>query len=289
MAETGSSACPVDAAARDEWLRTAASQSDSTSPASPNFLPSVPSARSSSDEPHAVSTPYGTTLARPRFSKTRTLQLSHERQTSSIPRFLLQGESDSLAQTDGRHVSPNSQSDKPTVSDQGNWVYPSESQFYDALVRKHGVAKAPSQETMHNIVPIHNAVNERTWEEILHWERRVAASVTPRSEGLGDRSDCVEDTFSNPQLVSFRGDSQKLTPRARFKSLLGYQAPFDRHDWIVRRRTGEEIEYVIDFYSGKNSRHSGQAMPLSFYLDVRPKLNSLEGCRMRVMSFWGLA
>lgn len=125
------------------------------------------------------------------------------------------------------------------------------------------------------VVPIHNAVNERTWSEILGWE------------GLGK----AQAKEAMPKLVSFSGDSQKLTPRARWLSMLGYTKPFDRHDWVVERPSGERVEYVIDFYSGKGSAGgSGAApMPLSFYLDVRPKLNSFEGVRMRVSRFWGLS
>ena len=50
--------------------------------------------------------------------------------------------------------------------------------------------------------------------------------------------------------MSFSGDSKKLTPRARWRSLVGYETPFDRNDWIVDR-CGRRVEYVIDFYSGK--------------------------------------
>lgn len=75
-----------------------------------------------------------------------------------------------------------------------------------------------------------------------------------------------------------------LTPRARFNTFLGYQPPFDRHDWIVDR-CGQQVEYVIDFYIGKDEGKPDK--PLNFYLDVRPKLNSWEGWRMRfVRSFW---
>jgi cytochrome c heme-lyase len=66
---------------------------------------------------------------------------------------------------------------------------------------------------------------------------------------------------------------------------LGYTAPFDRHDWVVDR-CGTRIEYVIDFYAGKdNGKGDGK---LNFYLDVRPKLNTVEGVKMRVMRTFGL-
>ena len=123
---------------------------------------------------------------------------------------------------------------------------------------------------MATIVPIHNAVNERAWSEIKRWE----AAADPTSQS----------TCGGPKLVSFSGDSSKLTPRARWKGLVGYQSPFDRHDWIVERCGGEKVEYVIDFYSGKDDGvgfGGGGGKNLSFHLDVRPKLNSWEGWRMR--------
>ena len=98
--------------------------------------------------------------------------LSTERETSSIPR--LEGD---------------------------KWVYPSESQFFAAMARKN---HDPQTKDMKVIVPIHNAVNERTWYEILKWE-----------EGRGS------DACGGLRLVSFKGKSQELSPRARFKSLLG--------------------------------------------------------------------
>ena len=78
-----------------------------------------------------------------------------------------------------------------------------------------------------------------------------------------------------------------LSPRARVRALGGYQAPFDRHDWVVERCEGEKVEYVIDFYQGKSKGTSGPAGGLNFYLDVRPKLNSWEGWRMRGARFLG--
>jgi cytochrome c heme-lyase len=42
---------------------------------------------------------------------------------------------------------------------------------------------------------------------------------------------------------------------------------------------------MIDFYAGRDEGKVGKA--LNFYLDVRPKLNSWEGIKMRVARFWG--
>jgi cytochrome c heme-lyase len=141
--------------------------------------------------------------------------------------------------------------------------------FFDAMARKN---YAPQAADMAAIVPIHNAVNERAWKEIKTWEARFAGAAEANKRCGG------------PKLWSFAGDSKRLTPRARWNSLLGYQEPFDRHDWVVERCPGERVEYVIDFYAGKDE---GKGKGLNFYLDVRPKLNSWEGWKMRVGSLLG--
>lgn len=152
----------------------------------------------------------------------------------------------------------------PRAGVDANWVYPSQQQFFNAMKRKQW---DPQAEDMQSIVPIHNAVNERAWTEILRWEGK-----------LGDKC-------GGPKLVSFQGDSKKLTPKARLNNwFLGYQKPFDRHDWIVDR-CGTRVEYVIDFYEGKQL--PGMIGMPSFYLDVRPKVNSVEGVRMRVAQLFG--
>lgn len=87
-----------------------------------------------------------------------------------------------------------------------------------------------------------------------------------------------------PKLYSFLGLPKTLSPKARFNTILGYSAPFDRHDWVVDR-CGTKVEYVIDFYQGKGAGNG----KLNFYLDVRPKLNSLEGWKMRASKLVGLS
>ncbi|KAG2734989.1 hypothetical protein G9P44_001203 [Scheffersomyces stipitis] len=146
----------------------------------------------------------------------------------------------------------------PRTAAGSNWVYPSQKQFYDAMKRKKWNPEAKDMET---IVPIHNAVNERAWIHILNWERSNYDEAVKMCGGI--------------TLTSFKGDSKKLTPRAWINStFLGYQKPFDRHDWKIDR-CGKEIEYVIDFYGG-----AGKGA--SFYLDVRPKLNTWEGVKLRL-------
>jgi cytochrome c heme-lyase len=150
-------------------------------------------------------------------------------------------------------------------------VYPSEKQFFEAMKRKGFDAAAADMKT---VVPIHNAVNERAWAEILKWEAPYVAPVVKGGCGV-------------PRLHSFVGlGSATMSPKARINTLLGYTAPFDRHDWVVDR-CGTKVEYIIDFYSGR-SDGSG-AGKLNFYLDVRPKLNTWEGVKMRAMRAAGLA
>lgn len=264
-------ACPVDHKARAVWL----SQSDKPT-----------NSTTDSNSPP-------TKLQRP---------LSTDREISNIPRALpSHSEAPKSSQPPpspyapqppsqtASHAAP-SNSEGETGHDErtGNWIYPSERQFFEALVRKGTPTSAESAKdlatSVASIIPIHNAVNERAWAEILSWESR------------GPPSDPGSTKCGGPKLYSFRGlgtESQFRSPRARWNGLLGYQLPFDRHDWIVERCGGEKVEYVIDFYQGRTGRSpgSGPGGPdgkLSFFLDVRPKLNTYEGWRMRVGRFFGL-
>ncbi|KAL8724505.1 MAG: hypothetical protein Q9181_006797 [Wetmoreana brouardii] len=188
-------------------------------------------------------------------------KLGTERVTSTIPRADM---APPTTTPDPRSLpSP----DVPPKDKPGNWIYPSEKMFFDAMKRK---SFTPKEEDMPAIVPIHNAVNERAWSLIKTWETSSA------------RLKALNAPCGGPKLRSFSGDAAKLSPKARMLGWLGYQGPFDRHDWVVERcQGGGSVEYVIDFYKGKGDG-------LTFYLDVRPKLNTWEGCRMRMGHFVGL-
>lgn len=153
--------------------------------------------------------------------------------------------------------------------------------FFDAMSRKNF---EPQATDMKSIVPIHNAVNERAWSLIKRWEEPY---------------DAESRSCGGPKLLSFKGlgapqgndgtwagwltmmSDGTVTPRAKWKVVVeGKKAPFDRHDWVVDR-CGKRVEYVIDFYEGK-----GGGL-LNFYLDVRPKLNSWEGWKMRAWRAFG--
>ncbi|SMQ55526.1 unnamed protein product [Zymoseptoria tritici ST99CH_3D7] len=259
--------CPVDPKTREIWLEAArAKGSSETPPTHPPPPPTPPKTRPSSLPPARWSLdtsswqPLSTRAPPPKPSTRKTLPT--DREISTIPRAIT--DPSTLNSAERAALPPsNSESDTGHDASTGNWVYPSQSQFFSAMQRK-GHEADPSD--MSSVVPIHNAVNERAWSEIKKWEA-----------GWGS------EKCGGPKLVSFAGDSKKLTPRARWNGLLGYSEPFDRHDWVVDR-CGKKVEYVIDFYKGK-----GGAGPLSFYLDVRPKLNSWEGWKMRGMKGVGLA
>lgn len=88
----------------------------------------------------------------------------------------------------------------PKAAD-GNWVYPSEAQFFAAMARKNHDPKTTDMKT---IVPIHNAVNERAWAEVMKWEA-----------GRGG------ETCGGVKLVNFKGKPGEKSIRARWKMLLG--------------------------------------------------------------------
>jgi cytochrome c heme-lyase len=57
------------------------------------------------------------------------------------------------------------------------------------------------------------------------------------------------------------------------------EPPFDRHDWIIRRpKTGEEVRYVIDYYSAPPEPDGSPV----FSLDVRPALDSFGSLKERI-------
>ena len=110
-------------------------------------------------------------------------QVAHA-STSSAPRLPSDREVSSIPRLDG-----------------SNWVYPSQAQFYAAMERKNHSPQAPDMKV---IVPIHNAVNERAWAEVMKWESGEGGE---KCGGL--------------KLVSFKGRPNERTPRARWKTLLG--------------------------------------------------------------------
>jgi len=145
------------------------------------------------------------------------------------------------------------------------WVYPSQQMFWNAMLRKGWKWKEEdvSQKDMDDIIKIHNANNEQAWQEVLKWEALHA-------------NECCE-----PKLKSFGGKATEYSPRARIRHLMGYELPFDRHDWIIDR-CGKDVRYIIDYYDGG----SLDARYRFALLDVRPAMDSFENVWDRMKVTW---
>lgn len=169
----------------------------------------------------------------------------------------------------------------PKADGTGNWMYPSEQMFWNAMIRKgwnwkdHVQGKDQMYEgkqgeegkfhgkDMSEIIKIHNANNESAWVEVLKWERSLHAIDCP----------------AGPKLKKFSGDAKNFSPRARIRHWLGYELPFDRHDWVVDR-CGTDVRYIIDYYEGDLDSKTGNFA----LLDVRPAMDRAGNVwdRMRV-------
>jgi len=184
-------------------------------------------------------------------SEGQPFDLNKDRQVSTIPK-----------------AEPKDENDK-------YWVYPSEQMFWNAMIRKGWQWKRAvegkddeagekfSPKDMNDIIRIHNFNNELAWKQLSHWEY------------LFHRNECP----CGPKLKNFGGKAQDYSPRARFRSWLGYELPFDRHDWVIDR-CGKDVRYVIDYYdSGRLDSESGKFA----VIDVRPALDSFGAAwdRMR--------
>lgn len=169
----------------------------------------------------------------------QTSPLPTNRRTSSIPKG------------DHTPVHQESEADK--------WQYPSQQMFFNAMKRK---GHEPKEEEMQVVVGMHNAVNERTWAQLLEWERALHPS-----------------TADKVRLDKFAGDATNFSPKARFRNLLGYELPFDRHDWTISR-DGEPVQYVIDYYSATPAEAA--SAPFGMYIDVRPCVKSVGGIIDRI-------
>ena len=292
-------ACPVDAKTREIWLQQAKAQNSRTETQPQRidlrsqFLPSHPPLPQTQSLPSINTTDSSKECSSDRISQSPSRseqqsvyapsrRLSHDRVVSSIPRAPPQSP---LTTSPPSHPANAETETGPHTS--GNWIYPSESQFFHAVMKKSTLTASTPEDlasSISAIIPIHNAVNERAWHLIRQWEAPATATTTTK-------------TCNGPKLLSFQGlGAGAKSPKARLMSLWGYTEPFDRHDWTVERCDGRKVEYLIDFYQGRAESASDGAgggkgartgANLNFYLDVRPKLNSLEGWRMRAEKIVG--
>ncbi|CZT99200.1 hypothetical protein PFAG_03666 [Plasmodium falciparum Santa Lucia] len=132
-------------------------------------------------------------------------------------------------------------------SKNGSWYYPSQKQFYNTTKKK---GYSFSQEDLNMALKIHNAVNEETWNKIMKKEQKYF------------------DICKEQKLIKFVGYPTKLSIKAFMLTLIGYNKPFDRHEWYIDR-CGNTIKYIIDYYDGKKEKNSA----VSIYIDARPQLN----------------
>jgi cytochrome c heme-lyase len=161
--EAQSEACPVDHATRAAWLKS--------NPGSRHPFPGAnaeaaqASQGNSCDSSTIDQTPPAPKGLFSRFTTpvapSHTLKsLGVDREVSTIPR---------ASPVDNNEGARPANSEKESgVSESGNWIYPSEKMFFEAMKRKGYSSEAKDMKT---IVPIHNAVNERAWKEIKEWER----------------------------------------------------------------------------------------------------------------------
>lgn len=151
-------ACPVDHKSREAWLAQARAQSE----AQPAAHPSPPAREEPRSWTQAAYSYLPFTSSTPSPSPTGPSAqgkgaLDTDRVISSIPR----------SSDPGATSCPVNNEEETGKDASGNWVYPSEKMFFEAMRRKGMGAK---ERDMQTVVPIHNAVNERAWKEIVEWE-----------------------------------------------------------------------------------------------------------------------
>ena len=121
----------------------------------------------------------------------------------------------------------------------------------------------PNEIDIPYIVSVHNTVNQQVWRQIMRYEKYH------------------EKECATPKLLRFQGRPTDLSPKAYLQSMVGYSAPYDRHDWIIDR-CGRDVRYVIDFYDGQ--RHP--SLPVSTHIDARPALDSVGAAFDRVRAWF---
>ena len=154
-------------------------------------------------------------------------------------------------------------------ADDGNWENPSPRQLYAALKRKNKAgdleeAGLIDADVVRSVADAHAKVTRLAWEGVLEFENM--------------HKPC------KPQLVRFVGNPE-YTIKARVWNALGYELPFDRHDWYIDR-CGVEKKYIIDFYSvsGDESAMLIDARPAVTFDGIIDRVR-LAGKKLKAMLF----
>lgn len=164
--ETPPEVCPVDPATRAAWLKNNAGKpspfpgitKEASQASAGNSCDSSSIDQSPPPQKRTFFSRFTTPVAPPLADAPKTLGL--DREVSTIPR------ASPVSNEEG--AKPANSERESGASKEGNWIYPSEKMFFDAMKRKGYSSEAGDMKT---IVPIHNAVNERAWKEIKEWER----------------------------------------------------------------------------------------------------------------------
>jgi cytochrome c heme-lyase len=171
--EAPAGSCPVDHATRAAWLKTKPSMAtfpgataEASSTSRGNSCDSSQVDQQSTPRPKGIFSRFLSPTA-PLPQDEPPSGLSVDREISTIPRAAPSNDSDGAKPA-------NSEKESGTHAS-GNWIYPSEKMFFEAMKRKGYQTDA---ENMKTIVPIHNAVNERAWKEICAWEKPWGAYET---------------------------------------------------------------------------------------------------------------
>lgn len=176
MADNAES-CPVDHKTRDAWLQAARAAEASKQSQIPNQTPATCPVDHSSKAPSSWTQKISSLIWSAPASETPTLPANHPaisshpgldngRVTSSIPRSF-SADAQDCPVDHGASANPSNAEVESGRDASGNWVYPSEKMFFDAMKRKGYDAREVDMKT---VVPIHNAVNERAWAKIKEWE-----------------------------------------------------------------------------------------------------------------------
>lgn len=174
----GADACPVDHKTREAWLEQAraAEASKAAAAAAASSAKQCPVDHTAQQQQQSqaswtsrlTSMLWSSPAAAPATPAQKNTHggLDTDRVISTIPRSA--GDPEACPVDHGSSANPaNHEIESGADVASGNWVYPSEKMFFDAMKRKGYDARVADMKT---VVPIHNAVNERAWKEIKEWE-----------------------------------------------------------------------------------------------------------------------